>query len=166
VKVQADSLGQVDYNEQKQEKVEMTNALATFLQSAATTIKAMPGAAPMIFEMMKFSISGFRGAQEMESVIDQGIQQIVQEIQQAKQKAAQTPPPEVQKAQMDMQMKQAEMQMKQQEHQMDMQFKAADHQQEMQQDAQQFEQSMVQAQQKAMQQMVADARRDTGKEGE
>lgn len=195
VKVQADSLAQTDYAMQKQEKVEFTNAMATFLQSASTTIKAMPPSAPMIFETMKFAISGFKGGQELESVIDQGIQQIMQEMEQQKEAAKNQPNPEQQKMQMEMQMKQAEMQMgqqkmqsemqmkqaelqmkqqaqeqelgmKAQEHQMNMEFKAQENQQKMAQDSAKFEQSMVQAQQKAMQQMVADARKDTQGESE
>lgn len=179
IKVQADSLGQVDYASQKQEKVEFTNAVATFLQSASTTIKAMPPSAPIVFETLKFAISGFKGASELEGVIDAGIQQITQEIQQQKAKAEQAPNPDQQKAQMEMQKMQAElgmekerMQMEQQSkmqelnmkkeaHQMDMQFRAAENQQKLQQDQAKFEQSMVQAQQKAMQQLVADSRKDT-----
>ena len=179
VKVQADSLGQQDYQLQKQEKVEFTNAMATFLQSAATTIKAMPPSAPMIFETLKFAISGFKGGQELESVIDNGIQAIMADMEQQKKAAQNQPNPEQQKAQMEMQIKQGEMQIEQQKMQMemqkmreemrmkqeekaqDMQFKAAEHQQDMQQSEQKFEQSMVQAQQKAMTQMVADARKDT-----
>ena len=178
VKVQADSLGQQDYQMQKQEKVEFTNAMATFLQSAATTIKAMPPSAPMIFETLKFAISGFKGGQELESVIDQGIQAIMQDMEQQKQAAKQQSNPEQQKMQMEMQKMQAELGMdkerlqmeqqakmqelgmKQEAHRMDMQFKAAEHQQKLAQDQSKFEQSMVQSQQKAMQQMVADARKD------
>ena len=179
VKVQADSLGQQDYQMQKQEKVEFTNAMATFLQSAATTIKAMPPSAPMIFETLKFAISGFKGGQELESVIDNGIQAIMQDMEQQKQAAKNQPNPEQMKMQAEMQMeqqrfqleqqskqqdmamKQQDMAMKQEAQKMDLQFKAAEHQQKLQQDQQKFEQSMVQAQQKAMQQLVADARKDT-----
>jgi len=157
VKVQADSLGQQDYQMQKQEKVEFTNAMATFLQSASTTIKAMPPAAPMVFETLKFAISGFKGGQELESVIDAGIQQIMVEMEQQKQAAKQQqqqPNPEAQKMQMEMQMKQQEMQQ-------EMQFKQAEHTQSMAMEQQKFEQQMAMTQQKAMQQLVIDARKDT-----
>lgn len=123
VKVQADSLGQIDYQEQKQEKVELINAVATFLQSAATTLKAIPPAAPMLFQTLKFALSGFRGSAEMEPIIEQGISAIMKDMEEQKQKAAQTPPPEVQKAQMEMQVAQQELQLKQQEAQMDMEAK-------------------------------------------
>jgi hypothetical protein len=183
VKVQADSLGQQDYQMQKQEKVEFTNAMATFLQSAATTIKAMPPSAPMVFETLKFAISGFKGGQELESVIDNGIQAIMKDMEAQKEAAKNQPNPEQQKAQMEMQKMQAELGMekermqmeqqakmqelgmKQEAHRMDMQFRAAENQQKLQQDQAKFEQSMVQAQQKAMQQLVADARKDSENAG-
>lgn len=190
VKVQADSIGQTDYQMQKQEKVEFTNAMATFLQSASTTIKAMPPAAPMIFETLKFAISGFKGGQELETVIDQGIQAIMAEMEQQKQAAQNQPNPDQMKMQAEMQMKQGEFQLKQQAQQGDMamkqqelamkqkaqeqelafqaqkfqqemEFKAMENEQAMRQNDQKFEQSLVQAQQKAMQAMVADARIDT-----
>ena len=180
VKVQADSLGQQDYQMQKQEKVEFTNAMATFLQSAATTIKAMPPSAPMVFETLKFAISGFKGGQELESVIDNGIQAIMKDMEEQKAKAAQQPNPEQQKAQMEMQKLQAELAADKERMRMEQQATAQEmnqkHQEflltmrqeqqafalKMQQDNAKFEQSMVQAQQKAMQQMVADARKDAG----
>ena len=189
IKVQADTLGQVDYDTQKQEKVEFTNAVATFLQSAATTMKAIPPSAPIIFETLKFAISGFKGASELEGVIDNGLQAIMADIAQQKAAAQNQPNPEQQKAQMemqkmqaelqmdqqrnqaDLQMKQAELAMKQQSHQQELAFKQQEHQLSLQQQAQsadmkmqadaaKFDQQLVQAQQKAMQQMVADARKD------
>lgn len=178
VKVQADSLGQTDYDEQKQEKVEFTNAVATFLQSAATTLKALPSAAPIVFETLKYAVSGFKGSQELEGVIDQGLQAIMADIAQQKQQAQNQPNPmqmklqvEQQKAQGELQIKKAELQMdqqaqqadlamKQQEHQQDMAFKAQEHQMNMAQQADKADQQIVLAQQKAMQQMVADARKD------
>jgi len=134
VNVQADSMAMVDYASQKQEKVELINAVATFLQSAATTLKAVPPAAPMLFQVLKFAISGFKGSQEMEGVIDQGIDAIMKDLQEQKAKAENTPPPEVikaqtdmktaqQKAQMDQQSKQQELAIKQQEAQLNAQVR-------------------------------------------
>jgi hypothetical protein len=180
IKVQADSLGQVDYASQKQEKVEFTNAVATFLQSAATTIKAMPPSAPIVFETLKFAISGFKGASELEGVIDQGLQQIMADMEQQKQAAQNQPNPEQQKLQMEMQMKQADLQLEQQkqqgqlelkraemalkseEHQQQMAFESEKHQQQMSFESEKFQQQLAITQQKAMQQMVTDARKDAG----
>ena len=179
VNVQADSLAMTDYAQQKQEKVEFMNAVATLLQSAATTMKAVPESAPILFESLKFAISGFKGAQELEGVIDRTLADIMNTI-----KNPPPPPPDPavekvkvemqvkqQEAQMNAQTKQQEMAMKQQESQaklaaerekmqMDLVFKQQEHQQTMAHEQQKFEMQMAQNEAKARQQMVADARKD------
>jgi hypothetical protein len=187
VKVQADSLAQTDYSLQKQEKVEFTNAVATFLQSAATTMKAVPDTAPVIFETLKFAVSGFKGAQELEGVLDKTLDEIMKKIQNP---PPPPPDPAVEKAKMEMQMeqqrfqmeqqgKQADMQMEQQrfqmdmqkqqqdlamqreKHQMDLQFSAAQNQQRMAQDREKFDQQVAQDSAKAMMQMTKDAKEES-----
>ena len=116
VNIQADSLAQVDRAQQKQEKVEFMNAVATLLQSSATTLKAVPESAPILFESLKFAISGFKGSQELEGVIDQTLQQIMVKIQNP---PPPPPDPAIEKAKMDMQLAQ-------QKHAMDMQKSASD----------------------------------------
>ena len=110
VNVQADSLAMTDYAQQKQEKVEFMNAVATLLQSAATTMKAVPDSAPILFESLKFSIAGFKGAQELEGVIDQTLTKIMEKINNP---PPQPPDPAAEKAKVEMQAKQQEMQFKQ-----------------------------------------------------
>ncbi len=189
VNVQADSLAMADHAIEKQEKVEFTNAVATFLQSAATTMKAMPDTAPILFETLKFAISGFRGSQELEGVIDQNLQQIMQKIQNP---PPPPPDPAVEKAKMDMQMaqqthqldmqaKQADMQMAREKMQMDTQmkqqelaFKQAMHQmdldqaevinhQKMVQDREKFDQQIAQDSAKGMIEITKAAREDKEK---
>jgi hypothetical protein len=134
VKIQADSLVQADYQLQKQERVEFINATATFLQSAATMIEREPAMAPMMMEMLKFGVAGFKGSTEVEGSIDQTLAAIQQKLQNPK-----PPPPDpaVMKAQADMQVKQQDAQLKQQQGQQDMQLKQQEavlRQQESQQD--------------------------------
>jgi hypothetical protein len=111
VKVQADSMAQVDKEVMKKEKVEFTNAVATFLQSAATTLKAMPDTAPILFETLKYAVSGFSGATELEGVIDENLKVIMQKIQNP---PPPPPDPAVEKAKMEMQQSQQEFQQKSQ----------------------------------------------------
>lgn len=175
INVQADSLAQADAATEKSDKVEFTNAVATFLQSAATTMKAIPESAPIVFETLKYAISGFKGAQELEGVIDQTLAKIMEKVNNP---PPPPPNPAVEKAKVDMQVKQQdaaikgqqgqqemaikgqELQMKQQEHQQELAFSQQSHQQEMQQDNQQFAQQMAQDEAKARMQMVVDARKD------
>jgi len=187
VNVQADSLAMEDQATAKQEKVEFTNAVATFLQSAATTMKAMPDTAPILFETLKYVVSGFRGSQELEGVIDQTLSQIMQKIQNppppppdpaiekakmdiqiAQQKAGleqqkmqQEMQIEQQKAQLEMQVKQQELAFKQQEHQMDLEYQATANQQKAAQDQAKFDQQIAQDSAKAMMDLNNKAREDS-----
>jgi hypothetical protein len=178
VNVQADSLAMTDYAQQKQEKVEFMNAVATLLQSAATTMKAVPDSAPILFESLKFSIAGFKGAQELEGVIDQTLTKIMEKINNP---PPPPPDPAVEKAKVEMQAKQQEMQfkqqevqmeqvakqqemqMKQQEHQMDMAFKQEEHRLDMQMQREKFDAQVAQDSAKAMQQMEINARTEREK---
>lgn len=145
IKIEADSLAMVDYAQQKQERIEFTNAVATFFQSAATALQNTPILAPMMFASLKFIVAGFKGSSELEGVVDSTIQQMQQQAQQPK--PPPPPPPEVikaqaeteaikQKTQLEGQAKQQDMQFKAQEHQMNMQFKAQENQQALEQKGQ------------------------------
>lgn len=190
INVQADSLAQADYTQDKADKVEFTNAVATFLQSAATTMKAVPDSAPILFETLKFVVSGFKGAQELEGVIDSTLSQIMEKI---KNPPPPPPNPQIEKAKMDMQLdqqkaqmdaqgKQQDMQIKREELQMDaaarerelqmqaeahrqeMMFKQQEHQLAMQQQNDKFSQQLALNEQKARDQIVQNAREDNEKE--
>ena len=163
VNVQADSLAIEDSDQAKKDKVEFTNAVATFLQSAATTMKAFPDTAPILFNTLKYVVSGFKGAQELEGVIDQNLDQIMQKIQNP---PPPPPDPAIEKAKMDMQLaqqkaqldaaaKQQDMQIKQQEAAMEMQmkqqelaFKQQEHEMSLRHDAVKGQQQLVQQQEK------------------
>lgn len=180
VNVQADSLAMEDTDQAKKDKVEFTNAVATFLQSAATTMKAFPDTAPILFNTLKFVVSGFKGAQELEGVIDQNLDTIMQKIQNPP-----PPPPDPnvekakmemqlaqqkaqldaaakqqdmqlaqQKAQLDMQVKQQELAFKQQEHQMSLQHDAVKNQQQLAQQREKFDAQVAQDSAKAMMELT------------
>lgn len=190
VNVQVDSLAQADYTQDKADKVEFTNAVATFLQSAATTMKAIPESAPILFETLKYVVSGFKGAQELEGVIDSTLGQIMEKI---KNPPPPPPNPQVEKAKVDMQVatqkagidqqsKQQDMQIKREEFQMDaaarereLQQQAQEHQQEMafrlqehqlaiQQQNDKFSQQLAHNEQQVREKIVQNARADNEKE--
>jgi len=172
VNVQADSLAMEDTEQAKKDKVEFTNAVATFLQSAATTMKAFPDTAPVLFNTLKYVISGFKGAQELEGVIDQNLDTIMQKIQNP---PPPPPDPAVQKAQAEMQMEQQRFQLESQAKQQDMQiarekaamdmqvkqqelaFKQQEHQMSLQHDAMKNQQQLAQQREKFDAQVAADS---------
>jgi hypothetical protein len=174
VNVQADSLAMEDTDQAKKDKVEFTNAVATFLQSAATTMKAFPDTAPILFNTLKFVVSGFKGAQELEGVIDQNLDTIMQKIQNP---PPPPPDPAVEKAKMDMQMAQQKAQLDAAAKQQDMQitrekaamemetkrreleFKQAEHQMSLQHDAVKNQQQLAQQREKFDAQVAQDSAR-------
>ena len=110
----------IDYAQRKMERTEFLAAMSTYIQSAQGMIKELPPVAPLIFQMMKWGLAGFKGAQEIEGVMDQAIDVAT--------KAAMQPKPEEQNTRLaEIQAKaQADAQLEQQKHQNKMQEMAAE----------------------------------------
>lgn len=105
VEVDADSLVQLDENQVKQDRVEFLNALSNFMREALPVGQQTPELVPMLMSVMKFGISGFKAAREIEGTIDLALQQLVQKAAQAAQNPQ--PHPEQVKAQAQAQADQA-----------------------------------------------------------
>lgn len=126
VKVEADSLAMVDFAQKKAERTEFLNAATSYMQAASGMIQADPSSRPYIMKMLQWGMAGFKGAQQIEGVLDKAIKQ-----------AEQNPLPQNDQASMQNQKNQIEMQKIQlkikeniQKHQMDMQKLQAQHQQQ------------------------------------
>jgi hypothetical protein len=113
VHIQADALAMVDYTQQKNERSEFMNSVATFLQSSSTVGQGAPQLIPLMLELLKFGVAGFRVSKDVEGIFDKYIKEFNAELE-AKKNAPPQPDPEQQKMQAEMQMKQQEAQMKQQ----------------------------------------------------
>jgi hypothetical protein len=122
IEVDADSMKMADYAQEKQERSEFVTSMATYLQSAATMIKAEPASAPLLIEMLKYATAGHKGSKQLEGVLDATLEQ----VQQAQQ--APKTDPEQAKQQSEMQMEQARFQLEQQSKQADMQSKQLEYQ--------------------------------------
>ena len=124
IQVAADSLVQLDENQNKQDRVEFMTAFSNFLREAVPAGQASPEMVPMLMDMMKFGIGGFKQAQAIEGSIDASLQQMVA----ASAQKAQNPQPspemiKVQAQQQADQMKvQADIQSQQARAQADMQI--------------------------------------------
>ena len=122
VQVRPESVAMVDFAALKQERTEYLMAVSQFLQSSGPLIEKEPASAPMLMEMLKWGLAGFKGSQDIEGVIDRAMEQMAQKLAQPQE---QQPDPEAQKMQMQMQLEQAKnqgaMQLEQQSLQIDMQ---------------------------------------------
>lgn len=123
IDIQADSLTQADWALEKGQKQELIQVLGQMIGQMAPMIQQMPQLSQLAVQMIKFAISGYKGASELEGWIDQQLDMLVKEAQ-AKIDNPQPPPPspEEQKAQGEMAKLQAEAQISQQEAQQSMQL--------------------------------------------
>ena len=139
IDVETDTLIEADQNADKENRVAFVTAIGEFLAKVGPIGQQMPALAPMIGEMLKFTVRGFKVGQEMEDTIDKAMD--------AAGMALQNPPPpqpspdeliklegikakvgaEIQKAQIDAQTAQADAQIKMRTAQMQAAQAQADH---------------------------------------
>jgi len=120
VEVAADSLVQLDEQKMKSERNEFIGALGNFLKQALPLGQAAPEMIPMIGEVMKFGVSAFKGARQIEGAIDQSINKLVN-----KPATQPQPDPEMLKMQAEQGKMQAEQQLEQTKMQANMQLEQA-----------------------------------------
>jgi hypothetical protein len=145
IQVAADSLVQLDENQNKQDRVEFMTAFSNFLREAVPAGQASPEMVPMLMDMIKFGIGGFKQARTIEGSIDAALQKMAE----ASAQKAQNPPPNPEmlkaqaaektaqmKVQADVQSQQARAQADMQIEQMKMQMEAQLETQRQQHDAQ------------------------------
>lgn len=109
IEIAADSLVQLDETQEKQDRVDFITAVSTFLREAIPAAQGMPELAPMLMEMMKFALSGFKAGKTLEGVIDTALDQLNQQAKQS-QGQPKPPSPEQMKIQSDQQIAQAKQQ--------------------------------------------------------
>jgi len=83
VAIKSETLAAQDMAAIRQEKGEFIQGLSSFLQSAQPLIEKYPAAAPTLLELLKWSMSGFKGASSIEGVLDQAIASLQQNPPQA-----------------------------------------------------------------------------------
>lgn len=79
VEIRPESVAMVDYAQLKQERVEYLTAISSFLQSAAPLIEGQPSSKPYLLKLLQWGLSGFKGSNEIEGVVDKAIQEAEKE---------------------------------------------------------------------------------------
>ena len=132
VAIRPESVAMVDYAQLKNERTDYINALSTFMQSAAPLMDQDPSAKPFLLQLLQWGLAGFKGASEIEGVIDKAIEASQEQAQQQPDK----PDPEMMKLQAQQQLEQAklqgQMQVIQAKLQADMQLRTQDEQSDIQ----------------------------------
>jgi hypothetical protein len=73
VNIKPETLAMIDYAQIKSERTEFLMSMAQFIQSATGAIQAVPGSTPILLELMKWGMAGFKGAEYLEGTFDQAI---------------------------------------------------------------------------------------------
>ena len=145
IQVAADSLVQIDENQNKQERMEFMTAFSNLMREMVPATQQVPEMTPMLMEIVKYAVGGFKQAQVIEGSIDLAAKQLENKAA----KAAQSPQPNPEmlkaqaaekttqmKVQADVQSQQARAQADMQIEQMKMQMEAQLETQRQQHDAQ------------------------------
>jgi len=119
IDIEADSLVQIDENQNKQDRLEFITAFGGFITQAMPVVQSVPELAPMIIEIMKFGVGGFKQAKSIEGTINSAMEQLKANQQQPKEPQ---PDPEQMKLQAHTQIEQAKMQLEQAKLQTDIQI--------------------------------------------
>ena len=93
IEVAADSLVQLDEEQEKKDRVEFLGAFGGFMEQALPVAQAEPKLLPLIIDLLKFGIGAFKGARQIEGTLDGYLSQIKQAQQQAASQPPQPPPP-------------------------------------------------------------------------
>jgi hypothetical protein len=74
VTIRPETIAMIDYAQLKQERSEFLTAMATYIQSAQAAVKSVPGSLPVLLEMLKWGMAGFKGSNMLEGTMDQAIE--------------------------------------------------------------------------------------------
>lgn len=111
--IETDSTIQPDENAEKEQRAEFLTAMATVMQQLAPLVQAAPGASGFAGELLKFALAPFRVGRELESSVDEFVEQMQQQQgQQQESPEAIAAKAEAEARQQELQMKQAEMKAK------------------------------------------------------
>lgn len=90
VRVQPETLAMADYQQMKADRTEFLMAISQFMQSAQPLMEGNPKATPILLQLLRWGLSGFKGAQEIQGVLDQAVKAATLEAQQP----PKAPPPD------------------------------------------------------------------------
>lgn len=141
IQIRPESVAMVDYAQLKSERTEYVMALSQFMQSAAPLASLDKSVTPTLLELLKWGLSGFKGSNQIEGVLDRAISQ----AQESGKKPPPPPPPDpkVEAAKIQAQIRQQEAQQRAQQDQVQFQQDMAQQQQKFQLEMQQMQQEFA-----------------------
>jgi len=131
IEVSSDSMVQLDEAQEKTDRMEFLTATGTFLEKALPMAQEQPQMAPLLIELLKFGVTGFKVGKSIEGMFDATMDKLKEQAAQPQQPQ---PNPEMEKLQAQSQSQSQQLQMK------------AQLDQQSEQGRQQFEQQKLQMQ--------------------
>ncbi len=74
VNIKPESIAMIDYAQIKSERSEFLMAMSQYIQSASSAAESIPGSLPILLELMKWAMAGFKGSDYLEGTFDQAIE--------------------------------------------------------------------------------------------
>ena len=80
ISIKPESIAMVDYAQLKAERVEYLTAIGTFVNAVEAIGAKEPEMLPFLMELMRWGLAGFKGSQQIEGILDHGIDQVKQRL--------------------------------------------------------------------------------------
>jgi hypothetical protein len=128
-KVESDTLSDIDFQAEKQDRMEYMMTITNYLKEILPTMQQDPTMGPFLMRLLQFSLAGFKIGKKYEGELDRTFRALEQQL--ANPQPPQ-PTPEEQKAQAEIALMEKEGEMRAKENQQNLQFKAAEGQQKLQ----------------------------------
>jgi hypothetical protein len=160
-KVEADSLSDIDFQAEKQDRMEYMGTITNYLKEILPTMQQDPLMGPFLMQLLQFSLAGFKVGKKFEGELDRTMAALQQKLAQPPQPPQ--PTPEEQMVQGKLQLMQAQGQQDAEQHQEDMAMKQQENAQKLDFKGKEMQLKLVGKQQEAgvkqqsaSQKMVAD----------
>lgn len=119
-RVDSDTLSDVDFQAEKQDRMEYMMTITNYLKEVLPTMQGDPVMGPFLMQLLQFSLAGFKIGKKFEGELDRTFAQLSKQLQNPQ---PPQPSPEEQKVQGELELMKQEGQFKAQEHQQDLEFK-------------------------------------------
>lgn len=110
IEVSSDSMVQMDEQQEKVDRMEFLQATGAFLEKALPAAQQEPSIAPLLMEMLKFGVTGYKVGKSIEGAFDEALDKM--RVAASQPPGPPPPDPEMVKVQAESQARQQEMQQK------------------------------------------------------
>jgi hypothetical protein len=73
ISIESETMAMVDWAQERDSRTQFLQAVGGFVTATAPLLESKPEAAPVILQMMKWGLGGFRVSKEIETVLDQAV---------------------------------------------------------------------------------------------